>query len=58
MFELELSAMYIWMSSGMLKSCDPSDSRYSSTKLFTMPSFVSISGGWMSNVPPELKRLR
>ena len=45
MFELELSAIYICISSGMEKLAFPSVARYSSTKLFTMPSFVSISGG-------------
>ena len=34
----------------------PSALRYSLMKLLTMPSFVSISGGWMSMVPPWLNR--
>ena len=49
--------MYIWISLDMENDGSPSLSRYSSMKLFTMPSFVSISGGWMSKVPPELNRV-
>ena len=49
--------MHICTSSGMLIGPDCSISSYSRMKLLTMLSLVSISGGWMSNVPPELKRV-
>ena len=48
--------MYSWISLEIENDSRCSARRYSSTNVLMTPSFVSTSGAWMSNVPPELKR--